>query len=242
MLENYSLSDIAAATKDNNSGWGGDWGAWIIIFLLFGLFGWGGNGFGSWGGNAGVTDGYVLATDFANIERKVDGVNNGICDGFYAMNTGMLNGFGGINQAIMQNGYESRLATQNLGSQMAQCCCDIREGIQANTTQGVINTNNIQQQLAQCCCENEKAAMQNRFEMAQYNCSTLQAIDKVGDRIIDYLVADKTQALRDENQALRLAASQSAQNAYLLNNLNPYPVPAYITCNPRNTQCGGCGC
>lgn len=242
MLENYSLSDIAAATKDNNSGWGGDWGAWIIIFLIFGLFGWGGNGFGGWGGNAGATDGYVLATDFANIERKIDGVNNGICDGFYAMNTGMLNGFGGINQAIMQNGYESRLATQNLGAQMAQCCCDIREGIQANTTQGVINTNNIQQQLAQCCCENEKAAMQNRFEMAQYNCSTLQAIDKVGDRIIDYLVADKTQALRDENQALRLAASQSAQNAYLLNNLNPYPVPAYITCNPRSTQCGGCGC
>lgn len=242
MLENYSLSDIAAATTDNNSGWGGDWGAWIIIFLIFGLFGWGGNGFGGWGGNAGATDGYVLATDFANIERKIDGVNNGICDGFYAMNTGMLNGFGGINQAIMQNGYESRLATQNLGAQMAQCCCDIREGVQANTTQGVINTNNIQQQLAQCCCENEKAAMQNRFEMAQYNCSTLQAIDKVGDRIIDYLVADKTQALRDENQALRLAASQTAQNAYLLNNLNPYPVPAYITCNPRSTQCGGCGC
>lgn len=242
MYENYSLSDIAAATGDkNNNGWGGDWGAWIIIFLIFGLFGWGNNGFGGFGGgNSGVTDGYILASDFSNIERKIDAVNNGICDGFYAMNTGMLNGFGAINQAIMQNGYESRLATQGLGSQLASCCCDIREGIQANTTQGVMNTNAIQQQLAQCCCDNEKQAMQNRFDMAQYNCNTLQAIDKVGDRIIDYLAADKTQALRDENQALRLAASQNAQNAYLIQQLNPYPVPAYTVCNPRTGQYG-CG-
>lgn len=242
MYENYSLSDIAAATGDkNNNGWGGDWGAWIIIFLIFGIFGWGGNGFGNFGGGGGVTDGYVLASDFANIERKLDGVNNGICDGFYAMNTGMLNGFGTINQAIMQNGYESRLATQNLSSQLANCCCDIREGIQANTTQGVMNTNAIQQQIQSCCCENEKQAMQNRFDMAQYNCNTLQAIDKVGDRIIDYLAADKTQTLRDENQALRLAASQQAQNAYLLNQLNPYPVPSYTVCNPRTGQYGyGC--
>lgn len=241
MYENYSLSDIAAATGDkNNNGWGGDWGAWIIIFLIFGIFGWGGNGFGNFGG--GVTDGYVLASDFANIERKLDGVNNGICDGFYAMNTGMLNGFGTINQAIMQNGYESRLATQNLSSQLANCCCDIREGIQANTTQGVMNTNAIQQQIQNCCCENEKQAMQNRFDMAQYNCNTLQAIDKVGDRIIDYLTADKTQALRDENQALRLAASQQAQNAYLIQQLNPYPVPSYTVCNPRTGQYGCNSC
>lgn len=73
MYENYSLSDIAAATGDkNNNGWGGDWGAWIIIFLIFGLFGWGNNGFGGFGGgNSGVTDGYILASDFSNIERKL---------------------------------------------------------------------------------------------------------------------------------------------------------------------------
>lgn len=234
MMENYSLSDIAAVTGENrnNGAFGGDWGAWIILFLIFGMFGWGGFGNG-FGGANGVTDGYVLTTDFANIERKIDGVNNGICDGFYAMNTGMLNGFGQLNTAIMQNGYESRLATQQLGTQMGNCCCDIREGIQANTTQGIMNTNAIQQQLSQCCCENEKAAMQNGFDMAQYNCSTLQAIDRVGDRIIDYLVADKNQTLRDENQALRLAASQQAQNAYLLNQLNPPPIPAYVVTNPN---------
>ena len=236
MYENYSLSDIAAAPGNGgngNNGFGGDWGAWIILFLLFGLFG-GRGGYG-YGGGGGVADNYVLATDFATIERKLDGVNNGLCDGFYAMNTGMLNGFGQLQQSIMQTGY-------NLSSQLAGCCCDIREGIQANTTQGILNTNTIQQQIAQCCCENEKIAMQNRFDMAQYNCNTMQAIDKVGDRIIDYLAAEKAQNLRDENFALKLAASQSQQNAYLLNQLNPCPVPAYITCNPRATNNCGCGC
>ena len=93
-----SPADIRACTEggsgyNNGMGWGGDWATWIIVFLIFGMFGWGGNGWGGGfgGGNgAGVVDGYVLASDFSNIERKIDGVNNGICDGFYAMNTAVL--------------------------------------------------------------------------------------------------------------------------------------------------------
>lgn len=95
--------------------------------------------------------------------------------------------------------------------------------------------------------------MQTRFDMAQNQCATLQAIDKVGDRIVDYMAQEKMQALRDENQALRLAASQSQQNQYLVDQLRPCPQPAYITCNPWGANgyggygyggcCGtGCGC
>ena len=69
--------------------------------------------------------------------------------------------------------------------------------------------------------------LQNRFDMQTYNCATLQAIDKVGDRIIGYLTEDKAQTLRDEHQALRLAASQAAQNQYLINQLRPAPIPAF---------------
>ena len=91
--------------------------------------------------------------------------------------------------------------------------------------------------------------MQNRFDAQAYNCNTLQAIDKLGDRIIDHLNAEKTQALRDENQALRLAASQAKQNQYLIDQIKPCPIPAYITCNPYASSYGygygynnGCGC
>lgn len=66
-------------------------------------------------------DGYVLTSDFASIERKLDNVNNGLCDGFYAMNTGMLNGFAGVTNAITAGGYETRSAINGIGSQLADC-------------------------------------------------------------------------------------------------------------------------
>ena len=134
---------------------------------------------------------------------------------------------------------------------MAQCCCDIERGIDRNTTQGVMNTNAIQRQISDCCCDLEKMNMQNRFDAQVYNSHTMQAIDKLGDRILGYLSDEKMQTLRDENQALRLAASQSNQNQYLINQLRPCPVPAYLTCNPYSASWGignyngnscGCGC
>lgn len=265
-----SFAEGYAIGRDtSNGGMGGNgafgWGdsAWWIIILL--IFGWNGGRGNGWGGNgSGVADNYTLATDFATIERKLDGVNNGLCDGFYAVNTafGNLNntlatnfagvqntltqGFAGVNSGLVTQGYENRIATNAIGTQLASCCCDIKEGIQANTTQGVLNTNALQQQIQNCCCENEKMQLQTRYETAQNQCSTLQAIDKVGDRIIDYLANKEAQNLRDENTALRLAASQQAQNNYLVNALRPCPVPAYITCNPYAYQApvqqNDCGC
>ena len=214
--------------------------AWWIIILL--LFGYGRNGFGGgYGGGSGVGENYVLATDFATIERKLDGVNNGLCDGFYAQNTNMLNGFAGVQQTLCQgfSGINSSIA--NLGYQQAQCCCDIKESVKDVAYGNERNSWNISKQISDCCCDLEKINMQNRFDAQAYNCNTLQAIDKVGDRIIDYLANEKTQALRDENQALRLAASQAKQNQYLINELRPCPIPAYITCNPY-AYTNPCGC
>ena len=77
-----------APTGMTGGGWGGfggDNGWWIIILFLDIFCGWGGtgNGCGNNGRNSGgVADGYVLASDFSNIERKLDSVNNGVCDGF----------------------------------------------------------------------------------------------------------------------------------------------------------------
>lgn len=214
---------------NRNSGWGGDGGWWVLI-ILFALFGWGGDrGFGGYGTgdgtfNGGIPNGFALATDFASLERKMDGVT----------------------QAVTSQGYESRLGTQAIQAQLAQCCCDTQAAIQANTTQGVMNTNAIQQQIASCCCENEKQQMQTRFENQQNHCATMQAIDKVGDRIVDYLTNQETQRLRDENQSLKFQASQVAQNQYLTDTLRPCPSPAYITCNPWAGQpygsCAGYGC
>ena len=133
---------------------------------------------------------------------------------------------------------------------MADCCCGIKGEIKDVAYGNEKNSWTISKQISDCCCDLEKMNMQNRFDAQAYNCNTLQAIDKLGDRIIDYMSAEKTQALRDENFALRLSASQSAQNAYLINQLKePCAVPAYVVPNPNccyqpvnfNTCNNGCG-
>lgn len=248
--EGYSLSDIAAATGSNRTGndgfgFGGDGGAWwIIILFLFVFCGWGnnGNGGGLFGGGnnstgSGVTDGYILTSDFASVERKLDTVNSGLCDGFYAMNTGMLNGFSGIQTAI-----------------------------NADTVASMQNTNAIQAQLnamsandAACCCATQRLVESSfadlNYNMATQSCQTRQAIaDTTRDiiesqnnntrSILDFLTQDKIATLTAENQGLKFATSQQAQNAYLINALNPAPVPAYIVANPcaAPVYTSGCGC
>jgi hypothetical protein len=255
MMEDNGFATGYAVGRDSTNGCGGygngngffgnDW-AWIVILLLFGYGGRGFGGFGGGYGGSGVGENYVLATDFATIERKLDGVNNGLCDGFYAQNTNMLNGFAGVQQTLCQgfSGIDRSIA--NLGYQQAQCCCDIKGGIKDVAYGNEKNAWTISKQISDCCCDLEKANMQNRFDAQAYNCNTLQAIDKVGDRIIDYLANEKTQALRDENFALRLSASQAKQNELLLGKLSPCPTPAYVVPNPnccyQPVSFNTCGC
>ena len=250
MTDNYSLSDIAAVTDGNrnNGMFGNDW-AWIIILLLFG---WGRNGFGGGYGNSCGTPCATQAdvrsaVDQQTLISKIDQQTYGIADTFTALNNTLNNNFRGIDNAICTLGYQGAQHANNLSAQLADCCCKTQTNIERNTNQGILNTNAIQQQISSCCCDLEKMNMQNRFDAQAYNCNTLQAIDKVSDRIIDYLANEKTQALRDENFALRLAASQAQQNEALLNKLSPCPSPAYVVPNPNccynaNVTYSNCGC
>ena len=256
-----SAADFAAVCGNNRNGgyndggmFGNDW-AWIIILLLFG---WGRNGFGGGygGGNGGVGENYVLATDFATIERKLDGINNGICDATFALNNNINQNFRNVDNAVCNLGYQALQNTNAIQSQLANCCCEIQGGIKDVAYGNERNSWNLSKQISDCCCDLEKMNMQNRFDAQAYNCNTLQAIDKVGDRIIDYLANEKTQALRDENFALRLQASQAKQNEYLISRLDPNPCPtaAYIVqppqtvtfptncCGTVNYASNGCGC
>ena len=258
-----SPADIRACTcgndgYNNGGAFGNDW-AWIIILLLFG---WGGRGFGNgfgggYGGGSGVGENYVLATDFATIERKLDGINNGICDSTFALNNTINGNFRTLDNAICNIGYQALQNTNAIQSQLADCCCGIKGEIKDVAYGNAMNTNLLDRRISDCCCDLEKMNMQNRFDAQAYNCNTLQAIDKVGDRIIDYLANEKTQALRDENFALRLSASQAQQNAYLIAQLGEKcPEPAYIVQPPQQVTfptncCGqanyanygnGCGC
>ena len=120
-MDNYSLADIRAATGANEDGLGGGGAWWIIILFLF-MFGMGGGGWG-WGnrGNDALTRAEMQqGFDTQEITRKLDGINYGIYDGFYAQNTTMLNGFAGVTSAVR----DAQFAAQ-------QCCCETNRNIDA---------------------------------------------------------------------------------------------------------------
>lgn len=227
-------------------GFGGDGAWWIIILFLFVFCGWGNNGWGN-NGNSGAADNYVLASDFATLQRQIDSAastierksditQQGICDGFYSMNTTLLNGFAGVNQN-MNSGFQN--------AELSRC------NQQAALMQQL---NAIQMQAADCCCENRAAIAQVRYDMATQACDTrntvqnatrdiIDANNQNSRAILDFLTQSKLSDLQTENQNLKLAASQAAQNNYLISQLRPCPSPAYITCNPwAGSGYGGCGC
>lgn len=245
----YSLSDIAAVTGNNrNSGMGfsdGE-GWWIIILLLFALGGWGNNGFGNNGGST-VREEIAYGFDMNGLENSVRGIQQGLCDGFYAMNTGMLNGFAGVQSTLCQG-----FSGVNAGA--AQNTTDIIQSINADTVAGMQNTNALTAQLnamaadnAACCCETQRAIERGfcdvNYNMATQANATQRAIcdstrdiidsNNAGTRaILDFLTQDKIATLTAENQSLKFAASQAAQNTYLVNELRPCPIPAYNVPNP----------
>lgn len=235
------------ANLDGNNGNNWNDGSWLwFLIVVFAIFGGWGNGFGGFGGgtNGGVGSEIQRGFDNQAVISKLDGISNGLCDGFYAMNNSMLTGFNGINTNIMQTGY------------------GIQQAVNADTVANMQNTNALQSQLANCCCETREAIQGVNYNMATNTCAlqntmnnnTRDIIDsqQAGFRsILDYLCQDKIATLTAENNDLRRAASQDRQNALLtstmaaqtnqiINAVNPAPIPAYTVPNPNAYY--GCGC
>lgn len=110
----------------------------------------------------------------------------------------------------------------------------------------------MQMQSQECCCENRAAVAQVRYDMATQGCETRNTVQNAARDIIDnangnskaildFLVQSKMRDLESENQSLKLAASQAAQNSYLVSALRPSPIPAYQVANPYCCNYG-CGC
>ena len=257
----YSLADIAAATggRNNSDGMFGNDGWWIILLFLFGF------GNGGWGGNnarqgATTREEIAYGFDMNGLENGVRGIQQGLCDGFYAMNTGMLNGFSGIqstlcqgfsgiNQGMSQQTFDLSTQLHNMAANNAQCCCETQRALE----RGFADTN---YNMATQACDTRRAIADSTRDIIDSNNAGVRSI-------LDFLTQDKIATLTAENQSLKFAASQAAQNAFIVANQEaqtaelirrldtPCPVPAYVVPNPNccynpygfgfsgNTCCGG---
>ena len=250
------------------NGFGGD-GWWIILLLLCGWGGMGFGGFGGWGGMMG------LGYDFPWLLNGQNGINNNVSGGFRdqmlqnsitSVGDKVASGFGdvqlgiaGLNNAICQTG--NGISQQLYNNEIASLNRSFSE--QTANTQGF---NGLQGQLAQCCCDNRLATVQTQnvvqVEAAASRAAASDNTQKILDKLCQLELDGAKREAADLRQQLtdaRLAASQTAQNAFisqgfanevdaLYNRLNSCPVPTtpvygrtpIFTCGGNNTGCG-CG-
>ena len=217
----YNLSDIAAVTGNRGGdGMFGDNGWWIILLFLFA--GWG-RGFGGFGGGgyevAPATQADVrAAVDQQTLISKLDQQTYGLADSTYALSSAITNGFHGVDTAICTLGYNMQGGFNALGHQISDCCCETGRAI-------------------------ERGFAETNYNLATQACDTRRAIEDSTRSILDFLTNDKIATLQAENQSLKFAASQAAQNAYLVGELRPAPIPAYTVANPYccNSYVNPCG-
>jgi hypothetical protein len=240
----------------NNGLFGNDW-AWIVILLLFG---WGGRGFGGgFGGYGGFGNGdgcgcnpcatqadVRAAVDQQTLISKLDQQTYGLADSTYALNNTITNGFHGVDNAICNLGYNVQSGFNGLSAQLAQCCCDNRAAIADVKYQNATNT----------------CAIQNTIQNTTRD--VIENANANSRAILDALNSNYIRTLEQENNSLRLSASQSAQNAVLMAAMDANkaeilrrtgaecPTPAYVVQPPQPvtfpTNCcgqanyaGGCG-
>ncbi len=227
-MGDVSLADVMALTRNRNdegccNGFGGD--NFMLIFFLFFLLAWGGNGmFGGWGNNGGAgLQGALTRSDLAqgfdhqSVITKLDGISHGICDSTYA-----------INNAIRDNGMYTMQGFNDVARQLAQ--------------------NNYDQQA--CCCSTKQEIMQNRFDAERNTCEITRAIHAEGEATRALINANEMQNLRDRLEARDrdvmvrdFQLSQLSQTANIINTVRPFPQPAYPTCSPYTSiPLGNCGC
>lgn len=254
MALGYALGQDSNGGNNNGGGFFGNEGLWAVIILAI-IFGgmWGGNGYGNNGGGAAQFLPYAIggssAATQADIQRgfdtstiigKLDGISNGLCDGFYAMNTGMLNGFNGVDNAICNLGYT------------------MQGGFNATQMAMMQNQNALSTQIAQCCCDNRAALADLKYDMATSDCSIKTLVNQLAQQIMwgqqngirdlsDLInnkfcqleMSQKDAVIADLRAQLAQCGDQNMANAIvarLTAVINPPAVPAYPAANPN-----GCG-
>lgn len=171
-MENMSLSDIAAVTRNNDcDGWGGgSW--WIIVLFLFafmgGGFGWNRQGeFGQYATAASQQE-ILFGQQFGQLNDRLTNLGNGICNLGYEMqgNIGQLGkemalAQGATNTTVMQT-------ANDLQRQLADCCCTTQraiDGVNANLEAkfAALEKSQLEQRIAEQSARIASLEMDNRM-------------------------------------------------------------------------------
>ena len=157
-MENFSLSDIAAATRGNDGeGFGSGWFLIVVLFLF--MFGFGGNGwnrqndYGQYATAASQQE-ILFGQQFGQVNDRLTNLGNGVCSLGYEMQGGI--GQLGKEMALAQNGTNMALMQtgNTIQGQLAECCCNTQraiDGVNANIDAkfAALEKSQLEQRIAQ---------------------------------------------------------------------------------------------
>lgn len=239
---------VAPVYQGNNggfgNGWGGDWMSWLLLFVLFG--GWGYGGFGGWGNGFGGGFGGANGPGFQGYATRSD-INegfalNGLQNGQTSIKDAVTNGFHGVDTAVCQLGYNTQQGFNNLASQLASCCCETQSAIQGtryDIATSAAATQNTIQNATRDLMENSNA--NSRAILQALNDNYVRTLERENsDLRMNALISNSNavnQAARDAQTAelLRRTGHDCPTAAYVVQPPTPVTFPNY--CNP----CGSCG-
>lgn len=210
MGHEYSLSDIAAMNgNENNAMWNNPfiYLVWLAVLGRGGIFG--GNG-----ANDAAVQGALTRSDLfegfnnQDVNGQLRGITNGLCDGFYTINTGLKDGFYMTREGIAEN----RFAAQ-------QCCCETNRNIDATRFENSKNT-----------CEITNAIhAEGEATRALINANMVQDLrDKLEARDRDILARDFQLSQLSQTSALIGELRPCAKPAYLT--CSPYTTASFCGC------------
>ena len=219
-MNEMTPADFAAVNGNNNDGFGNNGAWWLLLLFLWGRGGYGNGGGNGYGSPCATQADVRAAVDQQTLISKLDNQTYGLADATYALNNAVTSGF--FSAELSRCNQQAAIMAQlnAIAMENQRCCCETGRAIE----RGFADTN---YNLATQFCD-VKNTIQNttRDVIDNANCNTRA--------ILDFLVQDKISTLQNENQSLKLAASQSAQNNYLISQLRePCPIPAYMVQNPH---------
>ena len=231
----------------------GDGSWWILLlFILLGGWGNGfGGGYGG-NGAMFVDNGVQRGFDQASIMNGITGVGNNVVSGFGDTATNLCGGFAGVTAAI-NNGFSQAEIAANaramsdmqqmfaLQSQFSQCCCENR-----------LATANLGSDIAREACATRTSDAQNTQTLLSAINGGIQSIkDQICQDKIDAKnekIADLERQLIAAQNNERLTKGFADEVDALYNRLSSCPVPSMpvygrtpiFTCPSQNSGCG-CG-
>lgn len=241
---------VMAMMNNRGVGYGeGGWFMWIIILLIFGWGGFGGNGWGGRGSAQGFADlGNLVNNDAGRelIMSAIQGNGTAISQLATTLNcdvNALQSTLNTIQQSLCQLGNHVGLTGQQvinsiqsgdaaLARQLSECCCENRLAIcqQTNAIQSSINT---------VATGQERGFSAVAYETQRQTCDITKAIaDSTAQILAGQKAAEfreiqrEVQALRDERTQYQMSAMLQQQSRNLIDTIRPCPTPAFITCNP----------